>query len=425
MRPFKFLLGLAVAVQAILAFSLFYFRLPKDPSLGPVLPFIILVFALLDTGALLHGHFKQKVAKLTALLEDTTKRLNGLEEYYESVKEDNKEIRKLGHDIDNIILSVVILMDQGESETAKAVLEKITETRKASRTLTLCGNHVANSVLLTKAVEARRLGINFYPDVRLDEVCPVPSITIMRIFTNVLDNAIAGAAQAVETEGKERSIRITSSIRSGIFLVNCVNSTGPPAKRSKQSAGYHGLGTSILKDLAAENGGSCSFSEFDTYFQVQLSLIANQAEFDKAKELEGKIEYLSSAPRADDDEDDDVFELGVEGEVVAVKDGKADKASDGKFDFEVDSGDGEFSLDDDDDSGDGEFSLDDDADSEDGEFSLDDDDDSGDGEFSLDDDADSEVGEFSLDDEADSEDGEFSLDDEADSSVGDRSNSGT
>ncbi|MEH7650420.1 sensor histidine kinase [Bacillus safensis] len=96
---------------------------------------------------------------------------------------------------------------------------------------------------------------------------------------NLLDNALDAAIEAKQA-GKEGSISVTTSIRSGLFLIHCENSTKGMEKhvldhlfktfgRSTKGGDHQGIGTYIIHQLVEKADGTLDF----TYRSPNLRLI--------------------------------------------------------------------------------------------------------------------------------------------------------
>ncbi|KJF47215.1 MULTISPECIES: sensor histidine kinase [Bacillus] len=96
---------------------------------------------------------------------------------------------------------------------------------------------------------------------------------------NLLDNALDAAIEAKQA-GNEGSISITTSIRSGLFLIHCENSTKGMEKhvldhlfktfgRSTKGGDHQGMGTYIIHQLVEKADGTLDF----TYRSPNLRLM--------------------------------------------------------------------------------------------------------------------------------------------------------
>lgn len=96
---------------------------------------------------------------------------------------------------------------------------------------------------------------------------------------NLLDNALDAAIEAKQA-GKEGSISVTTSIRSGLFLIHCENSTKGMEKhvldhlfktfgRSTKGGDHQGMGTYIIHQLVEKADGTLDF----TYRSPNLRLV--------------------------------------------------------------------------------------------------------------------------------------------------------
>nr|WP_237697832.1 GHKL domain-containing protein [Bacillus australimaris] len=96
---------------------------------------------------------------------------------------------------------------------------------------------------------------------------------------NLLDNALDAAIEAKQA-GKEGSISVTTSIRSGLFLIHCENSTKGMEKhvldhlfktfgRSTKGGDHQGMGTYIIHQLVEKADGTLDF----TYRSPNLRIV--------------------------------------------------------------------------------------------------------------------------------------------------------
>ncbi|GLF92092.1 sensor histidine kinase NatK [Bacillus safensis] len=96
---------------------------------------------------------------------------------------------------------------------------------------------------------------------------------------NLLDNALDAAIEAKQA-GKEGSISMTTSIRSGLFLIHCENSTKGMEKhvldhlfktfgRSTKGGDHQGMGTYIIHQLVEKTDGTLDF----TYRSPNLRIV--------------------------------------------------------------------------------------------------------------------------------------------------------
>ncbi|OLP65724.1 hypothetical protein BACPU_13420 [Bacillus pumilus] len=136
------------------------------------------------------------------------------------------------------------------------------------------------STLHTFFQRAKKEGV----DLSLDLQAPFSSLPFSKAdqvsFTgNLLDNALDAAIEAKQ-KGVEGKISITTSIRSGLFLIQCENSTKEMEKhvldhlfqtfgRSTKGGDHQGMGTYIIHKLVEQAEGTLDF----TYRSPNLRLI--------------------------------------------------------------------------------------------------------------------------------------------------------
>ncbi|WP_342491334.1 GHKL domain-containing protein [Bacillus sp. FSL R5-0422] len=99
---------------------------------------------------------------------------------------------------------------------------------------------------------------------------------------NLLDNALDAAIEAKQA-GKEGSISIATSIRSGLFLIHCENSTKGMEKhvldhlfrnfgRSTKGGDHQGMGTYIIHQLVKKADGTLDFTYRSPYLRLVIKI---------------------------------------------------------------------------------------------------------------------------------------------------------
>ena len=213
----------------------------------------------------------------SAFLQDQQKQQMG---HYEALSAQLREARKQRHDFLNYLGTLEVLMGQG-SEKAAACSQALREKVLSGREVSYCADSVVDALLYHKLRHVEEEGIE--AEVRLSlEAGGIADIDLICLFSNLLDNAIAGCRT---TEGA-RFLHISDHIAAGFYTLTVSNSKGPQrlAFQEGRPVGKgvegHGLGTEILQDLAHRYEGECRFHDEGERFTaiVMLRLPEDQAE---------------------------------------------------------------------------------------------------------------------------------------------------
>ena len=190
-RLWKLVLGLAaMPLCALIAVVLLTFRRYDSIEVNTVamyqgmvvLPFVfltslVLLFAIL----ILADHERLEQAN----------RLAGLREvYYQGLRQQETQVRRLRHDLRNHLTAVRGFLEQGDEQGAIGYLDQIAGSPALRGTRRLCENEAANAVLTAKAEAMEREGVAADFTVSLPRDLPVADMDLCALLGNALDNAI-------------------------------------------------------------------------------------------------------------------------------------------------------------------------------------------------------------------------------------------
>ena len=118
-------------------------------------------------------------------------------------------------------------------------------------------------------------GISFEYNISTANLSFMDAPDLITLLSNILDNAVEAAGAS---EGKK--IELSISRVNAFDMLTCVNScdskpqsVGKKLRTSKNSDGFHGLGTKSIRTVAAKYKGEFdwSYSEFDRKFTVKIA----------------------------------------------------------------------------------------------------------------------------------------------------------
>ena len=173
--------------------------------------------------------------------------------YYRLAQESAAELSTFRHDFKNQ-LQVAYALAEEEPGKAVKLLGELEERLGAIRPLQYCANPIVNAILTVKAAQAEEQGIAFTAQAAVDG-WKLEEIDLSSLFSNLLDNAIEGCQRSGSAHP---SIEVKASVRQGFYLVRVTNTCGPDVRihgTSKEDKQGHGLGLSILQEIARKYGG--------------------------------------------------------------------------------------------------------------------------------------------------------------------------
>lgn len=271
-RLWKLVLGLAaMPLCALIAVVLLTFRRYESVEVYAVamnqgmvvLPFVfltslVLLFAIL----ILADHERLEQAE----------RLTGLREvYYQGLRQQETQVRRLRHDLRNHLTAVRGLLEQGDEQGAIGYLDQIAGSPALRGTRRLCENEAANAVLTAKAEAMEREGVAADFAVSLPRDLPVADMDLCALLGNALDNALEGTRDA-----GERRITVRCKADKGLFMLRVENTLGgavqPDLATTKADKAAHGFGIPGMREIAERYGGTLDAGAREGAFELVVCL---------------------------------------------------------------------------------------------------------------------------------------------------------
>lgn len=205
----KLLLMLTVPSLGIVV-SLILLRSPFSLNGGTMLADAVLfVVAILSFAGLLRAVLvlerQQKLERESQLAKQNQK-------YYETMEQQQFEIRRLKHDLSNHLQALLALPE----EKRTAYIEGMLDNPAFAQILNYSGDATVNAVLTSKETMMRQKGIAFYAKVDIQEELPFEKADICALFANALDNAVE-ACEALPEE--KREVRLEARMGKGMLAV--------------------------------------------------------------------------------------------------------------------------------------------------------------------------------------------------------------
>lgn len=189
--------------------------------------------------------------------------------YYETMEQQQFEIRRLRHDLSNHLQILLALPGQQKDDYLKGLLEN----PSFGRILTWCGDATFNAVLTVKEELMRQNGIRFVAKVDIPDELPFEKADLCAILANALDNAVEGCLELAEDL---REIHLNAADGKGVLAVSitnpCKNAANHPffPKTTKKDAKNHGLGLRSIQETVKKYDGNMEIEQKEGNFHLFL-----------------------------------------------------------------------------------------------------------------------------------------------------------
>ncbi len=202
--------------------------------------------------------------------------------YYEKLRKNIAETRKLNHDFSNILAVVesMVASDSSANNQALAldIIAEIKETLQKSKVKYFCENELVNLIVINKSEEIEQTGADFSANLYIPQNIGINNLDLCRIFTNLLDNA----REACENNQDKQNafVVLTAIVNENTLNITCENYCDSQIKLKGEKListkeNHRGLGTEIINEIAKTYGGNYTYSIRDSIFSSTISLDIN------------------------------------------------------------------------------------------------------------------------------------------------------
>ena len=193
-------------------------------------------------------------------------------QYYESMKQQHFEIRRLKHDLSNHLHTILFLPDAEKEDYITHLLESPGLTQK----MDYCGDQTVNAVLSVKEQIMQQQDISLRLKLDIPGELPFANADICVLFANALDNAIESC---IRFPGKQRFIEITARHQKGILAFSIKNPASVSLEAgnrlpstTKSDTRNHGYGLRSIEEIVTYYHGSLEVNSADHVFELFLYL---------------------------------------------------------------------------------------------------------------------------------------------------------
>lgn len=190
--------------------------------------------------------------------------------YYAALEQQNEEIRRLKHDMNNHLQTALTLPEVQREDYLRGLLQN----PHLARRLKYCGDDTVNAVLSSKTAVMEQKGIAFQIQADISETLSMEKPDVCAIFGNALDNAIEALEKLPE---EQRRLTLETRLGKGMLVLKIVNScrddVGVCAKEgifftTKKDWTVHGFGMKSIKKAAEKYQGRVEARTGDGAFEL-------------------------------------------------------------------------------------------------------------------------------------------------------------
>ena len=174
-------------------------------------------------------------------------------DYQEAVvlNKNKAELRKIRHDMNNILLTVKSLIQLSDFEEAIALLNQTTNDLSTVDGVPICSNSTLNALLSLKKQQCQSKNAALHLDISESAPLYIDNYDICRLSGNLIDNAL----EAVE-KTEDKAIVFRLEIDAATVTIQTENTFDVTHSAAKELRANRGNGKSIIREIAKKHNGS-------------------------------------------------------------------------------------------------------------------------------------------------------------------------
>lgn len=181
--------------------------------------------------------------------------------YYETLEQQQFEVRRLKHDMSNHLQTLSSLADAEKND----YISKLLDTPVFTKAIRYCGDAAINAVLSAKMNKLEQSGIHLELKLDIPNELPLEKMDTCSIFANALDNAIEYCHQLPPAK---RRINLDAHVKKGLFVLKIKNPylNSPSLQKNmlpattKSNVKEHGFGLKSIQEVV---------NRYDGHFEIQ------------------------------------------------------------------------------------------------------------------------------------------------------------
>ncbi len=239
------------------------------------IPFLELLTSLISLGLNYIILYKYYYSRVKATKEKLVERdLFLSSEQIQEINRSQKEVRKLRHDMNTLLITVRSLNNSNNYEAANHYIDNYIGYLESAKTPQYCSIEYINNLIYYK--HFLNPTIKFIVDSQCDSDPNIDPIDLSLIFANALDNAIH---EISANEHIEPEILIKIRQNNDLLAIKIRNALSKEKNLTTETKDFqnHGFGLKIIDQISKKYAGYMEITQ-DKYFTLDVMLNINESE---------------------------------------------------------------------------------------------------------------------------------------------------
>ncbi len=233
--------------------------------------FMWYIFLLFIVSLIYVSYYKIKKEAYEYKTELLMKQTDLLKKNYEQLSQFYNQNAKVYHDMNHHFNAIYHMLEQGETEQAKAYIEKITTPTKSGKIPKRCGIDMLDVVLYDLEQKAENRGVSMAIQVPvLPGNINIDKNDLCLLLVNLVNNAIEAARNQVNIRIKHVNEMLMIEVVND-YKVKPIE-VGGRFRTTKEDKSRHGLGMQIIEQIVWKYNGDVEYKVKDTMVHANVML---------------------------------------------------------------------------------------------------------------------------------------------------------
>ena len=203
------------------------------------------------------------------------KRIDGYRHELDIMKNSERRMQNLRHDLRHHFIEMESLANQGKTDELCEYIHDMEETFADTKRIVHTGEYETDSLVNFLLADAQNRGIDISAGISMPEDLNISKFKINVILGNLLENAIEAAAKS-----KDKKLVLKMNYAGGTILLiikntysgNIIVENG--MVKSKNTAREHGIGLRSVRDIVEEQNGRMEIRTDGEWFITEIMIMA-------------------------------------------------------------------------------------------------------------------------------------------------------
>ncbi len=205
------------------------------------------------------------------------KRIDGYRHELDTMKNSERRMQNLRHDLRHHFIEMESLANQGKTDELCEYIHDMEETFADTKRIVHTGEYETDSLVNFLLADAQNRGIDISAGISMPEDLNISKFKINVILGNLLENAIEAASKS-----QDKKLVLKMNYAGGTILLTVKNTYSGNIiiengnVKGRNTAREHGIGLRSVRDIVEEQGGRMEIYTDGEWFTAEIMIVTEQ-----------------------------------------------------------------------------------------------------------------------------------------------------